>query len=241
LRIEGEDTIPEEGSASYVAKASWSDGRTTDVTTETEWSESSPYCYFGTPTGTLYNENETGTSQEATITATYSYGDITKSDNMTVTLQDDVELTGLRIDGESTISEDGSASYVAIASWSDGSTTNVSAETEWSESSPYCHFGDPVGTLYNDNETGASQVATITATYSHGDITESDSMTVSLLDDVELTGLSIDGESTISEDGSASYVATASWSDGSTTDVTAETQWSESSPYCHFGDPVGTL
>ena len=72
---------------------------------------------------------------------------------------------------------------------------------------------------------------TITASYSSGGITKIATKTVTIVDLVAktLSSLTIAGPASVSENNSATYTATAKFSDGSTAPVTAV--WSENSNY----------
>jgi hypothetical protein len=126
-------------------------------------------------------------------------------------------LTGLSITGPSSMSETSTAMFTAIASWSDNSTSMVTPT--WSVDSQMASI-NPGGELCChgiDND----QLVTITATYSSGEITKTATMDVTITNKtITLTGLSINGPSSVSETSTATYTATASWSDSSTSTVT---------------------
>ena len=64
-----------------------------------------------------------------------------------------------------------------------------------------------------------------------GNLVVSESFTVANSTSATLTSLSISGASSVRERSTASYTATATFSDGTTQSVTASTSWSENSPY----------
>jgi hypothetical protein len=144
-------------------------------------------------------------------------------------------LTGLAINGPSTVTENSSASYSATASWSDGSSSTVTPT--WSEDSAFALISLD-GSL-TTTEVTADQPVTITASYTASDVTKSADKSITIVNvPTILTGLTINGPSTVNENSSASYSATASWSDGSSSTVTPT--WSEDSAFASIG-PEGLL
>jgi len=126
-------------------------------------------------------------------------------------------LTGLSINGPSSMNETGTATYMATASWSDDSTSTVTPE--WNVDSQMVSISSN-GEL-SCHGIANNQIVTITAEYSLGGITETATMDVTInKETTTLTGLSINGPSSMGEFESASYTALASWSDGSTSMVT---------------------
>jgi|GEM_PF-3389791 len=85
-------------------------------------------------------------------------------------------LTGLSINGPSSMSEYSTATYTATASWSDNSTTVVTPA--WSVNSQMASIspGGVLSCLPMDND----QAVTVTATYSSGGVTETGAMDVAL-------------------------------------------------------------
>jgi len=91
-------------------------------------------------------------------------------------------LTGLSVSGPLSMSEYGSATYAATASWDDNTTSTVTPD--WSVNLQTASIS-PSGELYCAG-IDADQVVTITATYSSGGITETDSMDVTVTDAVAI-------------------------------------------------------
>ncbi|SPQ01985.1 hypothetical protein NBG4_830002 [Candidatus Sulfobium mesophilum] len=85
-------------------------------------------------------------------------------------------LSGLSINGPSSVSEYGTGTYTATASWSDNSTSTV--KSTWSVNSKAASIstGGVLSCLQIDND----QAVTVTATYSSGGITETATMDVGL-------------------------------------------------------------
>ena len=87
-----------------------------------------------------------------------------------------VTLTGLSISGPTTVNENSTATYTATASWSDGSTSSVNAT--WSENSPYTSINSS-GVL-SVSSIPSDQTVTISASFTSGGITRSDTPSVLL-------------------------------------------------------------
>ena len=182
----------------------------------------------GTDAGTIncaFDANTTTSTRTGTIRVTAT-GATGSPKDVTVTQAGNVlpTLTGLSISGPASVKENGTATYTATASWSDGSTTPVSPT--WSENSAYASIS-AAGVLTTTSVT-SNQNVTITATYTSGGVTKSATKSVTIVN-TTLTGLSISGPASVNEKSTATYTATASWSDGSTTTVAPT--WSENSAY----------
>jgi len=112
-----------------------------------------------------------------TITASYTAGDVTKSADKSITIVNvPTILTGLTINGPSTLNENSSASYSATASWSDGSSSTVTPI--WSEDSAFASIG-PEGLLTTTAVTG-NQTVTITASYTAEGVTKTATKSVTI-------------------------------------------------------------
>jgi hypothetical protein len=83
LSISGPSSMPEYGTATYTATASWDDTTTSTVTPT--WSVDSQMATIGTD-GCLACQGGIDSDQTVTITATYTSGEITKTATMDVTI-----------------------------------------------------------------------------------------------------------------------------------------------------------
>jgi len=138
-------------------------------------------------------------------------------------------LTGLSINGPSSMEANSTATYTATASWSDNSTSTVTPT--WGVNSYVAEISSS-GVLSCHQSVVYDEPASITATYSAGGITKTATLNVTITNktiSATLTGLSINGPSSMSEYGTATYTATASWSDNSTSTVTPT--WSVNSQF----------
>ena len=145
-------------------------------------------------------------------------------------------LTGLSINGPSSMSANSTATYTATARWSDNSTSTVTPT--WGVNSFVASIS-PNGVLSCHQTIFYDEPATVTATYSAGGITKTATLDVTIVNvAATLNGLSIKGPSPVAENSTATYTATASWSDHSTSTVTPI--WSVNSQMASIS-PSGVL
>ena len=226
ISISGASSISYGGVASYICTATWSDGNTSQVTPK--WSLSSTDYATVDTTGKVTNKNTSTADKSPTLTATYTSGSMTCTAKKSVTLLKftDRTLKSISISGASSISYGGASLYTCMATWSDGSTSNVTPK--WSLSSTDYATVDSSGKVTNKNTSSVDRSPTLTATYTSGSVTCTVKKSITLKSSVRtLTSISISGSSSISYGGVVSYVCTATWSDGSTSTETAK--WSLSS------------
>ncbi len=91
-----------------------------------------------------------------------------------------VTLTDLAISGPLSVDEESSASYIAIASFSDGSMQEVTDMASWSQDSAFGEIS-PSGVLTTFS-VGNDELVTISATYSSEGVEVSDGLDVLILD-----------------------------------------------------------
>jgi len=119
-----------------------------------------------------------------------------KTINVAFVVSDPVSLTGLTINGLSSVNESSSATYSATASWSNGTTTTVTPT--WSENSTYASIS--TSGILTTTAVTANQTVTITASYTSGGVTKTATKTVTIANVVAtLTGLTINGLSSVNE------------------------------------------
>jgi hypothetical protein len=223
LSITGPLSVNESSSASYEAIVKWNDNSTTTVSPS--WSESSSYATI-TSNGVL-KADSVSADKTVTVSATYTSGGVTKTAVKDVTIVNGgKKLTSLSITGPSSINENSSARYEAIAKWSDNSTSTVTPN--WSEDSSYTTISS--NGLLNAESVSSKKTVAVKASYSIGDVTKTARKDVTIVDvGKTLKSLSINGPSSVNENSSASYEAIVKWSDNSTSTVTPN--WSEDSSY----------
>lgn len=187
--------------------------------------------YQGTPAGDAVDgDNARLLDETFVVVADY------KDDSRTATPVN--TLTGLTINGPDSVGENDTATYTATASWSDGSANVVTPS--WDEDSEYAEFS--ASGVLTTGSVSSDQPVTVRASYSAGDETVEDSQTVTITDVPEtattLTGLNISGPDSVGENDTATYTATANWSDGSSDQVNPA--WSENSEFASI-DAAGVL
>jgi len=73
----------------------------------------------------------------------------------------------------------------------------------------------------------ANQTATVTASYASGGPTRTNSVSVTVVNvAATLSGIAVTGPSSVNEGATGSYLATGTWSDGTTSNVTSLATWS---------------
>jgi len=179
IEISGPSSVAENDSENYTCTAFFDDGSSATVTSEASWSENSPYATISS-NGRL-SVGSLSEGQTCTISASYSYGGVTKSDGISMGLLNESRvLTRIEISGPSSVAENNSENYTCTAFFDDGSSATVTSEASWSENSPYATISSngrlSVGSL------SEGQTCTISASYSYGGVTKSDGISVGLLD-----------------------------------------------------------
>jgi hypothetical protein len=136
-------------------------------------------------------------------------------------------LASVTIAGANLAYENTDETYTLTATFSDGSSSNVSSDAAWSFVAP-----PPTGTVLTENllEVGDlryDSVVTLQAQYSHRGVTRSDTHLVTLADTNPpvLSAVSVVGTNRINEGGSAAYSAWARYSDGVSNDVSTLAAW----------------
>jgi hypothetical protein len=141
-----------------------------------------------------------------------------------VLADDDDDAPSLSIQGSSTVPESTQAPYTAYfngtrvtASWSLSSTT-------------YATIGSTTG-LLTARAVSSNQTVTVRARYSRNGVVYQAYRRVTITNTgttVSLTSLAVSGPSSVNSGGSASYTATATFSNNTTQNVTANAGWSRS-------------
>jgi hypothetical protein len=175
IAVTGPSSVNEGGTATYTATATWSDSSTTTVTPT--WTENSQFASISA-SGVLTAQPVTS-NQTVTVTAVYASGGVSKTATMTVTILDAAAtLNGIAISGPSTVNEGGTGSFTATASWSDGTSSNVTSQATWTTSLGTI---DSSGVLTAPSVTG-DQTATVGASYASGGATRTTSRDVTVTD-----------------------------------------------------------
>jgi len=128
------------------------------------------------------------------------------------------------------VNESSNATYMATATFSDGSTQIVTDSADWSVDSEYANINSS-GKL-TTSAISSNQTVTIEANYTYDGVAETATKVVTIVDaPVTLSSLSITGDDFVNENSSTVYTATATFSDGSTQIVTGSTDWSVNASY----------
>jgi len=140
-------------------------------------------------------------------------------------------LNSVTISGPVQTNENSGAQYILTASYTDGSSTEVTGFASWSENSSYASI-DGNGYL-NTVSVTSNQTILITASYEG----KSDTYNVTIEDvPPTLTSVTISGPAQVNENSGAHYMLTANYSDGSSTEVTGFASWSENSSYASINN-----
>ncbi len=213
IAISGPASVNENTTATYAATATWSNGTTTSVTPT--WTTT-----LGTisSSGVLTAPTVTA-NQTATIGASYTSGTVTRTASASVTIAYvQATLNGIAINGASSVNESATATYTATATWSDGTSTTVTPT--WSVS-PVTYANVSASGVLTTLAVTSNQSVTLTASYTSGTVTRTATKSVSILDVAgTLNSLAIHGPASVNEGSTATYTATAAWSDGTSTTVT---------------------
>ena len=227
LTIVGDNEVDEGDNTFFWANVEWSDGSTTNRTAESTWSENSPYAAISS-IGEL-TASQVSSDQTVTVSASYTAGGVTVSDTHTVIINDLPTVpVSLTIVGAGEVDEGDNTFFWANVEWSDGSTTNRTAESTWSENSPYAaisHIGELTA-----SQVSSDQTVTVSADFTAGGITVSDTHTVVIHNVPKPATLTISGAASVEEGESTPYTATVQWDDGTTSNETASVSWDEESP-----------
>jgi hypothetical protein len=229
VSVTGPAEVDEDGGAQYTCTATYSDGSTSDVTASAIWSEDSPYADINV-SGYL-TTLAVDSDQPCGLTADYTYNGVNRSDSLNVTIKDvPPTLVAVAVNGPVELDEEGGAQYTCTATYSDSSTADVTTSAVWSEDSPFADIN--VSGYLTTLAVGSDQLCGVTADYTDNGVTRNDTLDVTIKNvPPDLVSIAVTGPVQVDDEGGAQYNCTATWSDGSTSDVTAATVWSEDSDH----------
>jgi hypothetical protein len=137
-------------------------------------------------------------------------------------------LVSVNVSGPSAINENASGTYTATATFSDGSSSNVTSGAVWSENSSATTISS--AGIMSAGSVSSNQSVTVTAAYTYNGITKSGTKVVTIVDVPKtLSSVAVSGPSSVTENTSGTYTATATFSDGTSSNVTIGAIWSENS------------
>ncbi len=210
-------------SQQFTATATYSDGSTADVTGTAIWTSSNPLAIIVAPGGLA-----TGLSP-GTVDITATMGTVQGSVTLTVAAPTLVSIQ-VSPDGAS-IAVGQSQQFTATATYSDGSTADVTGTAIWTSSSPLAAIVAPGGLV-----TGVSP-GTVDITATMGTVQGSVTLTVTA---PTLVSIQVSPDSaSIAVGQSQQFTATATYSDGSTADITNTAIWTSSNPLAAIVLPGG--
>ncbi len=202
------------GTVSFSATATLSDGTVTDVTASATWASDAPA--IATVSGGIATGVAAGTT---TIRATLSGKTGTASLNVTTKTLGSIEVAPFA----PTLGIGVSLPLVATAIYTDGTKADVTTSATWSSSAA------TVTVVASGAAAGQAKgvtAGTAVVTASFGGKTGSTTVTVTA---ATLTALVVSpSAATLAVGGTAKLVATATYSDGSTSDLTASAVWTSS-------------
>ena len=214
--IPGNTTIAVGQTQAFQAMATYEGGAQEDVTDEAAWA-------IGNITvATISAGNATGVGVGTTgITA--KYGNVT-SNTAALTVRPatvrPAVITGITINTGGSVEVGGTKQLTAVATYSDGSSKDVTGEVTWSSSDSGIATIDPTGLA-----TGIS-VGDITVTAAFGGV--SGSATLSVTPSAIVSIVVTPASASIPVKGQQQFTATAMYANGNSTDVTAKASWASS-------------
>lgn len=224
--ISGAATPAEATSEQYTVKIRMSDGSTVDPTSITAWSVTQGATKASINSIGLATYGMVSANTAATLSCTCVYG----GQSYTATFNVTIVNTGNKVlsqalTGSATITEGQSATYSMTLTLEDASTVNVTAVTlAFVSGAAYATVLDQQVVA---NYVSADQTVVLQGACVYGGNTYTAQKTVTIKDvPVVLSSVAISGPASIAESTSQQYTATASFSDGSTLDVTATATWS---------------
>jgi len=128
-------------------------------------------------------------------------------------------LTSLAVSGPTEVNENKTGNYTCTATFDDTSTSDVTAFAKWTVSPVYAHI--TAGTL-TALAVSKDQTCKVTATL--GGKSGSEDITIKNVI-ILLTGVTLTGPTDVNEKTTAVYTLTASYSDDSTKNVSAQAKW----------------
>ncbi len=177
LTIQGAGSVKGGTSTTYTAQASYSNGTSKAVTPS--WSVT-PTTYASINTGGVLTTKTVTSNQTVTVAAGYTENGVTKTASAGVTITTSgttgATLTNLEVKGPASVVGGSSATYSALASYSDGSSRSVTAT--WSVTpTSYATINKTSGALTAAKVT-ASQAVTVTANCTQGSVSKTATLDV---------------------------------------------------------------
>jgi hypothetical protein len=204
------------------ATGSFNNGSSRDITGAVAWSTSDPsIATVTTPGGNLAWLNALSTTlSPATVSATF--GTVVGKTNLTVT---NPSVSSISVSPLSLpLTPLASSRFTMTATFSDGTSQDVTATSgsSWTSNNVAVASVGNTGVSKGQVRGVATGNATITASYAGAPVSVTAPVTVT---SPTLLGLTISGATSITSGNQVMFTATANYGDGTTIDVTADTQW----------------
>ncbi|MCP5495770.1 MAG: Ig-like domain-containing protein [Leptospiraceae bacterium] len=244
ISIDPDTSIAKNSLKSYKATGTFSDGSTQDLTNDVTWSSSDTGIATIENSAALKGKATGMSSGSATISATFS--GITGSSVLSVT---SATLTSISIGPDVSIAKGTNKQFVAMGTFSDGSTLDISDMVTWTSS-----LTDIAGVSNVSGSEGYAQsltTGTSKITAALGSVTGSANLTIT---SATLSSISVSpGSATIVAGTTQQFTATGIYSDGTSQDITDVVSWSSANEVIAmasnisgnngltYGDSAGTV
>ncbi len=217
--------IPAGGTAQLTATGTYADGSTSDLSKQVTWTSSNPAVLSVDANGLATAH---ASSTPGTVTVTAQIGSVTQSFTVTISPYSGSggSITALAVQPASaTIGAGSSRQFSATATYADGSTQDVSGTTTWTSSTP------AVATINSSGlATGVGTGSTVITATSNG-VSANATLTVQSAAAPIATLRSVavaPSSATINAGSTQLLTATATYSDGTITDVSSSASWDSS-------------
>jgi trimeric autotransporter adhesin len=225
-----DQSIAKDTHATYVATGIYSDGTIKDISNECTWSvksETDKASTVSSKKGRFLGTAATVSGSPAKVSA--SFESLSGNANLNITT---ATLASIQITTIPSLVPGGTAQYVATGIFSDGTTQDISSLVTWSSNNTSSVAVDATTGLGTGGSSAGT--ATITATLTspatfptvaNGGV----ATTTTDLKNVTVVSITVTGSSTVSSGSTNNYVASAIYSDGTSSDITTQATWSLSS------------
>ncbi|WP_163132799.1 Ig-like domain-containing protein [Agarivorans sp. Alg241-V36] len=203
-------SLPEGGTQNYIATGYYTDGSTQDISNLVTWDSSA------TEIATIVNGLATAVDEGSSVISAGLNG---VSNNATLTVTEE-ELTSIQVTPALSSLPEGSAqAYIATGTYTDGSTLDISNLVAWHSSAT------DVATIVTGLATAVDEGTSVISASLNG-VSSSATLTVT---EEELTGIQVTPAlSSLPEGSVQAYIATGTYTDGSTSDISNLVAWNSS-------------
>jgi len=178
VEIEGPQTIPENSTAQFTLQAYFNNNTNSQVNA-TSWEVNCADA--GISSDGVLTAGDVAVNTQCAVSATYTSGDITRSDQMDITIEDTTTgtLDHIEIDGPSSVDEGTSATFTCHAYYSNGTDQIIVPDT-WAVTTG-ASFADLTSQgILNAYEVDADETVGIMASHTEGQSTRSDEIQVTI-------------------------------------------------------------